>query len=173
MASIAENKTGKRQRDEVRNYFRRNKRISICIFCNKRFSNPVTLALKGHLAGNQFNREFKTTACPSVPDNVREYYVNHLQTRRRNNKRIYEQHKESDSKIMTRSKLSRLANKSDEETKNVNDQSNSDDDFKENDENITDEIIDTDFFDSKAFDMSIPLDNEDIDTSYLDDLCEG
>jgi hypothetical protein len=76
-----------RKRDEVRDHFSSSGKISHCNYCNKRFSSPVTLALKGHLAGNGFSRIQKTTSCPSVPMDVKEYYIYHMMTRKRYTKK--------------------------------------------------------------------------------------
>jgi hypothetical protein len=76
-----------RKRDEVRKHFTATGKISVCNYCSKRFSSAVTLALKGHLAGDGFGRMQKTTSCPSVPLDVKEYYIYHMMTRKRYTKK--------------------------------------------------------------------------------------
>jgi hypothetical protein len=79
---------GGRKTDEVRQYFMSmsnggDDKICVCMFCNKRFSNASTLALKGHLAGNEFAKKFKTISCLVVPSDIKSYYYSHMITRKR------------------------------------------------------------------------------------------
>jgi hypothetical protein len=72
-----------RKKDPIRQYFPCESHVSTCIYCEKKFKTAATLALKGHLAGDGFEKIHKTTACPNVPSHIRKYYILHMKTRKR------------------------------------------------------------------------------------------
>jgi hypothetical protein len=81
---IKRNEKRGRKKDAIRKYFAVEDKVSICNYCNKKFSSATTLALKGHLAGDGFHKIQKTTACPNVPEHIKQYYIDHMKTRKLN-----------------------------------------------------------------------------------------
>lgn len=151
-----------RPRDPVRDHFRVSGKINTCLYCEKEFSSPVTIALKGHLAGGIFARSTKTTSCPNVDENLRLLYIQELNSREKN-KRTFSSRTRSNSES--------------EETKtqyqkNSVDESDSLSTFKGNDTNDSDDIkrsIET-FFVEKAFDVSREISQEHSDNSSTNTL---
>jgi hypothetical protein len=86
MTIVKKEKRG-RKKDAIRKYFISEEKVSTCNYCNKKFSSATTLALKGHLAGDRFNKLYKTTACPNVPMHIKNYYINHMNNRKRSKSR--------------------------------------------------------------------------------------
>jgi hypothetical protein len=159
-----------RKKDEVRVHFHRDGKISICMYCNKKFSSPVSVALKGHLAGDGFERIHKTTACPSVPNEVKEFYINHMHTRK----------KRSMNKRKPIETITEISSKSDEckEYSNSDNSSNKRNkihryDILKVDEHASTELdelhrrVSHSFFDSKALETNETLDITNA-TSILD-----
>jgi hypothetical protein len=60
-----------RPRDEVwEHYDRVDAKVVSCRYCHKKFSSPVSKALKGHLSSPYYARTYKTTFCEHVDNEL-------------------------------------------------------------------------------------------------------
>lgn len=65
----------KKTRDNVRQYYIVNDKITECSFCHKKFSNPSTSQLKGHLSNPIIAKEYKTRLCDKADPAVMAKYA--------------------------------------------------------------------------------------------------